>query len=396
MDKLKSMVEYAYQKVPLYFQLAEQAGLDINNLEYEKLPIVSKDFFIEKGSSVISSEYMGAYIQGKLLYGRTSGSTGKCSEVYWDRIQEQKSLFKLWYYRKKYYGITPRDKLCYFYPADEGSDQVFMDERKLAISKDLVVQEKISLILKYLSDFEPDWMILQPSFAAILCKYSSEIPKKVIEKIKYIEMTGEYLSNSLKEKVRGIFSCDIANQYGSKEVNSIAYECPQGNMHVMSDNVYIEILGGKEQGDICVTSLQNKVMPFIRYNMEDKGSLCVNHLCGCGNPCAILELIAGRSDDFIKGKDGTRIHAYAVLSIFHHVNAITDGGILQYQIIQKEQTLFQIYLVLDEIEMREEIEYLLKIRLKERFSDMRFDFHIYSHLFPNKNTGKIACFICEC
>ena len=167
-------------------------------------------------------------------------------------------------------------------------------------------------------------------------------------------------------------------------------------MHVMSDNVYVEILGGKEQGDICVTSLQNKVMPLIRYNMEDKGSLHADYHCKCGNPNAILKLVAGRSDDFVIRKDGTRIHAYAALSIFQQVNSITDGGILQFQIIQKERTLFQIHLVLDELEMREEIENLLKVKLKEVFPEISLDFYIYSHLFPNKNTGKIACFTCEC
>lgn len=396
MDKKREMAGYAYRTVPMYCRLAEQLGLDVENLFFEELPVVNKDFLIEKGASAISSEYMGAYMSGSLLYTRTSGSTGKCSEVYWNLVQERKSLFSLWVYRKKYYGITPIDKLCYFYPADNGSEQVIMEERRLAISKHLIVQERVQEILNYINEFQPVWMILQPSIAAILCEYVSSLSEKTIHNIKYIELTGEYLPRHVKEKIETVFCCKTANQYGSKEVNSIAYECPQGNLHVMSDNVYVEILGEEESGDICVTSLQNRVMPFIRFNMEDKGSLCTNYHCACGNHSPILKVFAGRSDDFIKRKDGSRIHTYALSSIFQKINFITDGVILQYQIFQKKLDKFEIHLVLDEPEMEGEILDLLASGMQEVLGEITISLQVYSHLIPNKKTGKLACFVCEC
>lgn len=392
---MKEMVYYAYRTVPLYYQLAEQRGLNIEELSYEELPIVNKDLFIEKGCSAISSEYMADYLRGSLLHTRTSGSTGKCSEIYWNTVQEKQSLFSLWVLRKKYYGITPRDKLCYFYPADNGTEKMVREERRLAISKHLIVREKMQEIFEYMLDFQPVWLILQPSIAAILCQYAFMIPEKIIQNMKYIELTGEYLSHSLKKKIESVFYCKVANQYGSKEFNSIAYECPEGNLHVMSDNVYVEILGG-EQGDICVTTFKNKVMPLIRFNMEDKGSLCISHECSCGNPNPILKLIDGRSNDFIKRKDRKRIHAYALLSVFHDINMMTDGGILQYQIFQKKLEYFEIHLVLEETEMQGEIIQLLSISIQEILGEVELVFLIHSCLIPNKKTGKLACFICEC
>ena len=63
--------------------------------------------------------------------------------------------------------------------------------------------------------------------------------------LRYIEFTGEYLELPLRHRVEAVFGCRTANQYGTKEVNSIAYKCPEGNLHVMSDNVLNEYVNNE-------------------------------------------------------------------------------------------------------------------------------------------------------
>ena len=41
--------------------------------------------------------------------------------------------------------------------------------------------------------------------------------------------------------IQEVFNCTIANQYGCNEVNSIAYECECGNLHLMQDCTYTEL-----------------------------------------------------------------------------------------------------------------------------------------------------------
>ena len=93
-----------------------------------------------------------------------------------------------------------------------------------------------------------------------------EIPPE----LKYIEFSGELLTDEVREMTKTIFNCNIANQYGANEVNSIAYECPYGNLHVMKSNVYVEIADEYDnaikdecEGRVLLTSLTNSVMPFI-------------------------------------------------------------------------------------------------------------------------------------
>ena len=87
--------------------------------------------------------------------------------------------------------------------------------------------------------------------------------------------------------MEAFFNCKVASQYGCYEVNSIAYECPFHKLHVMTENVYVEIV---EDNQICITSKHNRVMPFVRYKVGDRGRLCTDKNCSCGSQEPILEL----------------------------------------------------------------------------------------------------------
>ena len=67
-------------------------------------------------------------------------------------------------------------------------------------------------------------------------------PQYIVEELNSERFTGE-----TKWKIKDFFQCPAASQYGCYEANSIAYECPCGNLHVMTDNVYVEVLdeGGR-------------------------------------------------------------------------------------------------------------------------------------------------------
>ena len=97
----EKMAKYAYQKVPLYYRIAERKKIKIEDVDFERFPVVSKTDFIETGMGCLSSEYVSGYVNGTLNMTRTSGSTGKFTEVYWDKKEEIRSLVSLWYYRKK-------------------------------------------------------------------------------------------------------------------------------------------------------------------------------------------------------------------------------------------------------------------------------------------------------
>ena len=389
--KAEEIADYAYKNVPAYIRIAEERGIHPGEIDFLDYPVTDKNMFLDSGTSTLSMEYMGKYGAGKLRWLRTSGSTGKFTEVYWDEKEYQKSLLPLWLYRKKYYGIMPDDKMCYFYASDKETDDFYEKGSVLGITKNFVSEGKMGKAYQMVLDYDPVWMILQPSVAVLLCEVVQQEGLQILPSLRYIEFTGEYLEDSVRQKVESVFSCMTANQYGSKEVNSIAYECPEGNLHCMGTNVYLESM---EDNMLCVTTLQNKGMPLVRFRIGDRGELIENVSCKCKNKNPILKLLAGRDNDWIAGRDGKKYHAHCVMHIVHTINYRADGVILQYQIIQKDFDTFLYKLVLEDLDAKEEIEKQVVSEIKNRFGKhAKIEFEFLEHLIPDEKTGKLRCFI---
>lgn len=119
--------------------------------------------------------------------------------------------------------------------------------------------------------------------------------------IKYVEFMSEVLTKEIRDKARVLFpNATIANMYGSEEMNAIAYECPCGKMHILSDNVHAECLVGEKilpcgEGTMVLTSLNNYVTPLIRYCQDDRITLGSEVECDCGFKDKILTSLIGRT-----------------------------------------------------------------------------------------------------
>ena len=114
-EKALQVAKEAYTLVPFYMELEEAEKSDITNMQFEDIPIITKEMIGQaQERSLLSSRYIMADLTGKLVKTRTSGTTGKFSEICWDRADNNRSLTALWIYRKKYYGVKPDDKMCFF------------------------------------------------------------------------------------------------------------------------------------------------------------------------------------------------------------------------------------------------------------------------------------------
>lgn len=201
----------------------------------------------------------------------------------------------------------------FFFTLRDHYGQTKYDEQKnyLGISKELLQREKLDEIFGRIYAFQPKWLLLQPSIAMILARYIYETGAEVPGSLTYIELSGEMVTDRQRRFIESAFDAVTASQYGCNEIGSIAYECPEGNLHVMDHNVYVEIEPFTEQeraagtGHVIVTARHNKVMPFIRYDTGDiAGWKDVSCTCGCHG--AVLELTGARKDDMIRLQDGPK------------------------------------------------------------------------------------------
>lgn len=141
-------------------------------------------------------------------------------------------------------------------------------------------------------------------------------------------MTAETVYRTQRDTVEAAFDARTAVEYGCGEVGIIAFECPEGNLHVNADNVILEIV----DGSTVVTELHAKATPLIRYRLGDSAAFSGTECrCGCGFPT--LEHVAGRESDMLE-TEGKKVHCQALNYLFLGLRSF-QGLIRQFQVVQR-------------------------------------------------------------
>lgn len=405
-ERQKRIIHHAYETVPFYADLCREKGLEYRNfVKWEDIPTVSKNDVVLHNNAFISSKYLLEESQGRLLCTHTSGSTGKCTNVYWNLEECRYSLTPLWLRRRRYYKISTNARYCYFFTSRHGNSMNIEKEESefaLGFSKQNLDEEKLVYIWGEMRKFRPEWLNLQPSMALLLCQVIRKYQLKLISSLKYVELTGEMLFPAVKNLLEVTLKVKVVNQYGSIEMNSIAFECPMGHLHCLKENVNVEIVDkngtevplGKE-GEICVTTLTNYAMPLIRYKLGDYGRLSTVK-CSCGEKGLVLELTKGRCNDYIIDSEGVLLNPYIFVHCVENVNKKYEMAILQFQIIQRTTSNFTVNFVLDTEYMIEQIcDCFIRGLEHTSLSSAVFDFYIHQEIFPEQSTGKLRWFINE-
>jgi phenylacetate-CoA ligase len=202
---------------------------------------------------------------------------------------------------------------------------------------------------------------------------------------KAVVVTGEPLLPHQRELIENVLQCRVFNEYGCAEFGPVAYECPQGRLHINAENVFVEIdrdADGHGRGNLVMTELNNLGMPMIRYRMGDVGVLS-GEPCDCGRGLPVLEEISGRSLDFIQTGDGKKVHGM----YFEYLPKYFIGEIRQFQIVQEELPRVTVR-VLKDAEFNESTLTRFEEKLREVIGhDIGIDFDIESAVF-REATGK--------
>jgi len=140
-----------------------------------------------------------------------------------------------------------------------------------------------------------------------LARYVVDSGRRLPPGLLGVYSTAEVLHDWQRELIQQAFGCKVFNQYGCREVPNIAWECGHGNMHVFSDLVYLETVPDADGDRLLVTSLSNRLMPFIRYAIGDTGRLLEGE-CPCGLPFPLMQMDLCRHNDLIRTRGGKRVH----------------------------------------------------------------------------------------
>jgi phenylacetate-CoA ligase len=379
--RLQSLVQHCYNNVPYYKSIFVQANLspyEIQTAEdLNKIPILKKDDIRQNYELLMAANYS----KRKLRKINTSGSTGKPFTFYDDQKERNEYITAgLWRIYKRC-GWCPGERIASIWGYNEKRGKKSLGN---SIKNFLMGVTYLNAWKSNFEDFEQWYLILKRHNVKIIECYASTGSRfakwmldngKKLPNIKGIYATSEVLFDWQKEILEKAFNCNVFNLYGCGEVLHIGCSCEQGNIHINSDMVIVEI-GPPDSNNntpVILTGLKNKAMPFLRYINGD--SLKITHTkCSCGRETPIIALSIARLSDVFKFKNGKVFPSlYFILRLYKQgFDGVELFQFLQDKIdhielrIQKNDrfdngTLCLLYDVINEIESH--IEYQAKLEL---------------------------------
>lgn len=285
----------------------------------------------------------------------TGGSTGEAVTVYKDAeaVARERAASWLGY---GWFGIVPGDRGARFW----GSPYTLARRLRFAAADFAMHRIRFSAFAFDEADLERYWrrcLRFRPAYfygyASMLEEFARFVQRRGHDGaalgLKAIITTSEVLSGPQRELLSTTFGTRVQDEYGCGEVGPIAYECPQGGRHIMTENLHVELLrsdgtpaGPGEAGEVVVTDLNNRAMPLIRYALSDFAAW--GEPCSCGRGFPVFDRVWGRQYDFVQMPDGRRYHGEFFMYFFEDLRA---GGldVKKFQVVQDEADHLEIRVV---------------------------------------------------
>lgn len=370
-----SIVQFHLENNPFY-----KAKVSNTIHSWEDLPVLTKADFQLPLHEIISRG-----MRKSLYKSKTSGSSGNplffvkdkyCHALTWANIFDLYSRNGIEYGRSlqaRFYAL-PLEGL------HKSIEKVkdFLSSRVRFVIHDMS-DKRIEEFLVTFRRTSFDYIYGYTNSLLLLARYLSAknvVLKSICPSLNVCITTSEVCAHEDKVLLERSFGVPIINEYGSSEVSIIAYGDQEHDWRISAELLFVEILDDDnrplppgEVGKIVVTSYFNKAMPFIRYEVGDRGSITNGEM---NRP--VLQQLYGRLNDTLRLPSGKVIPGF---TFYYVTKAMMDRipGLREYNIKQTAVDTLEFDLVMDSsLDERGEDE-IRRLALKYLEPGMKILFH---------------------
>ena len=367
-QRLSKLLMYAFNHVPYYREVlgdcAVTDGTSARLDNFDQVPPLTKDILRERFDSLQSDEsrQLGAYVN------TSGGSTGEPVRFMQDRDYRDWNIANKMYYKTL------------------GGQEIGDRELRLwGSERDLLAgREKLSLRLKnwlYNRKELNSFRMTPEAMREFVAAWNEHRPRWVEAYVQSIYEFGNFLKRhglsvstpagivttagtlypEMRQSIESTFGCRVYNRYGSREVGDVACDCEQGRgLHLSVWNHYCEVLtkelGRCEAGalgKVHVTTLNNRAMPLIRYDIGDLAVRSAESRCVCGRNTPRIDRVEGREMTVFRTRDGRIVPGEFFI---HFLGVVFNKGFVgKFQVVQETYERIRIRIViLDESRFRAE------------------------------------------
>lgn len=322
-ELLKAQLFNAWLTVPYYRQLLSDVGVVVDgvvNLDnFAGVPLLTKAMIRSNWEQLCTQ----AGSSSRVRTNYSGGSTGEPVPLLQDALYRRWGMASSEYYYERVHGIDePNVRKVLLW----GSERDTLQQRKsmgarvanwltrtVLLNSFRMTRADMERYIQTINGFKPTFIRGYTSSLAELAGYVLS-SGALTHHPDFAISTAEPLTDGLRHRIGGAFGCHVHSFYGSRECSNIAGECQHGLHHVFSHNHWVEIVDGNgdavaegEEGRVLVTTLHNRVMPLIRYDIGDR-AVKGPGACECGWDTPTLQAVVGRTADHFRLRDGTKIY----------------------------------------------------------------------------------------
>ena len=164
----------------------------------------------------------------------------------------------------------------------------------------------IDVIVAALNDYQPEALSTYPSFVRVLAREQRSGRLHIAPRL--IRTGAETLTAEVRDQAADVWGIPVINSYACTEAGSMGQECGHADgMHLAEDLFIFEVTDadgrsvpdGVKGSKLLVTSLTNRTLPLVRYELSDIVTKAVEP-CPCGLPFWRIASIDGRREEVLR------------------------------------------------------------------------------------------------
>ena len=345
------LLRYAASRTPYYGKIAHDLGIEPKALQAEDLTLFPR---LQKQDLVNDTLKLQApRLPATTSWKTTGGSTGvavRLRKNRWATAAEQAASWRSY----RWYGVQPGQRQARFWGTPlsgrtrlraRAIDWVLNRSRFSAFA---FTPADLDRYFGELCQSRPEWAYGYVSMLVQFARHclDNDLPLADLG-LRCVVTTSEVLTEPDRSLIQRAFGAPVFNEYGCGEVGAVLYECPEGSLHAMAENLLLELVPDPTEQEpdarsLLVTDLHNRATPLIRYEIGDR--VVPAPPCRCGRALPAFRKIFGRAYDFIETEDGTRYHGEFFM---YMLESARDQGapIFQAQFEQESPRSLRINLV---------------------------------------------------
>ena len=310
LERLKYIVGYAYDNVPMYRRKFDAIGLKPAHIktfqDVSLIPYTTKDDLRENYPFGLFAVPMKKIIRLHASSGTTGkpvvgGYTRKDLDDWATCIARVLAMA----------GATDEDiiQVSFGYGLFTGGFGLHYGIEKLGATVVPMSSGNTERQLMLLKDFGATGLVATPSYAMYLMETARRNSMLKDLKLRLAILGAEASTAEMHASLREISGVFPTENYGLTEVGGpgVSGECREkAGMHINEDYFYPEIvdieknevLKEGESGELLITTLAKEGMPVLRYRTKDITSLTYAP-CKCGRTTARMSRVVGRTDDML-------------------------------------------------------------------------------------------------